>query len=119
MRSIKEVRRERDDLSTFLVHLTRDIIEGQSAYENLINILNSQVIEARNPKGLCYNWDPEFSSFAKSVCFTETPLTYIKYLFDIQKNKLSAALATESEAKDSDNNIFYLSNLLFSILNLI
>lgn len=82
MRTIEEVKRERDDLSTFLVHLTRDTEDGNTAQTNLMSILDQQKIEARNPKGLCYNWD-KFKNFTQSVCFTETPLNYLRYLFDI------------------------------------
>jgi hypothetical protein len=82
-RSIKDIKRERDDLSTFLVHLTRKTDDGESAIENLINILDRHIIEARNPKGLCWDW-PDYLDFTRSVCFTETPLNYVRYLFDIE-----------------------------------
>jgi len=81
-RSIIDIKRERDDLSTFLVHLTKGS-DGKSAGNNLENILNTRIIEARNPKGLCWNW-PDYLDSAKSVCFTETPLNYLRYLFDIE-----------------------------------
>jgi len=87
MRTIEDIKRQRDDLSTFLIHLTRDT-EDRSARENLVNIFNTQIIEAKNPKGLCHNWSSEFSNNTKSVCFTETPLNYVRYLFDIEGREI-------------------------------
>lgn len=47
---IKELLARRSDLSTFLVHLTRDY-ESMSARDNLKSIVSDRVIEARNPFG--------------------------------------------------------------------
>ncbi len=88
-RSIQDVKRERGDLSTFMVHLTKDIKKNNgntiSAKDNLMSILNMTKIEARNPKGMCYNWPKleKMRNCMHAVCFTETPVEYLKYLFDI------------------------------------
>jgi hypothetical protein len=75
----------REDLSRFLVHLTRDVGE-QGARDNLISILRDQTIAARNPHCLFHH---EFSRLGFSgvlkkrfntVCFTETPLIHLQRL---------------------------------------
>jgi len=75
----------REDLSRFLVHLTRDSGETD-ARGNLITILRDKTIEARNGHCLFLH---EFGrlGFTKvltecfnTVCFTETPLTQIHRL---------------------------------------
>lgn len=75
----------RDDLSKFLVHLTRDY-EGVSANNNLISIIENKVIEARNAHCL-FKHDLnslELSAVLRkqfnTVCFTEAPLPQIKRL---------------------------------------
>ena len=84
----------RDDLSRFLVHLTRDY-NDVLARNNLINILNEQTIEARNAHCLVMHKINQlgFSKLLKTkfrtVCFTETPLTQIKQLSqDIEDRKI-------------------------------
>jgi hypothetical protein len=74
---------KRDDLSKFIVHLTRDY-EKSSAEDNLINILNDKIIEARNYHCL-FNYDIDKLKFSdilkkkfKTVCFTEIPLNQIQ-----------------------------------------
>jgi len=113
MRSIEDIKRQRDDLSTFLIHLTRDTESG-TAGENLINILNTRIIEARNPKGLCYNWGDEFSNNTKSVCFTETPLNYVRYLFDIEGREIhlkpyGLVFSKASLQEKGANPVFYIN----------
>lgn len=75
----------REDLSKFLVHLTREY-EGSSARENLISILREKTIRACNPHCLfMYEFDRlGFSEKLRrrfhTVCFTEAPLPQIKRL---------------------------------------
>ncbi len=73
---------DRDDISRFVVHLTRKY-RNKTALQNLISILNNRHIEARNAHCL---FSPLFSQLAftdklkskfKTVCFTETPLNQI------------------------------------------
>jgi hypothetical protein len=70
----------RDDLSRFLVHLTRDY-DGESAEANLINIIKKKTIEARNAHCLVMhrirNFTPVLKKKFKTVCFTEAPLTQL------------------------------------------
>jgi len=74
--------RERSDFSRFLVHLTRNY-QGQSDENNLINILKTKRIEARNyhclfsPKLKNMTLTPLLQKNFKTVCFTETPLDQI------------------------------------------
>lgn len=76
MAEIKGLLQRRTDLSTFLVHLTRD--EGTtSARENLLSILSDRQLKARGPMGLAAGRagsDAKFDETQKVVCFTETPL---------------------------------------------
>jgi len=80
-----ELHRNREDLSRFLVHLTRDY-GGTPARSNLINILKVKKIYARNAHCLVMHKIKKmgFSNLLKSkfntVCFTETPLTQIKQI---------------------------------------
>lgn len=75
----------RDDLSRFLVHLTRDY-DGASACDNLLSILRQKRICARNAHCLfMYEFDRlRFSRMLRerfqAVCFTEVPLPQVKRL---------------------------------------
>ncbi len=75
----------RDDLSRFLVHLTRDY-DGTLARNNLISILKDKTIEARNSHCLVMHKLKQlgFSKLLKekfrTTCFTETPLTQLNQL---------------------------------------
>lgn len=76
---------KREDLSRFLIHLTRDL-EYSSARDNLIGILKDKKIEARNAhclvmhkleqKGLSIVLRRKF----RTVCFTEAPLSQVSQL---------------------------------------
>ena len=76
---------KRSDLSRYLVHLTRDY-NKESALDNLINILQTKTIEARNyhclfsPKLRNMDLSDVLKNYFKTVCFTETPLNQIKNL---------------------------------------
>ncbi|MBL7188613.1 MAG: hypothetical protein ISS70_20000 [Phycisphaerae bacterium] len=77
--------RTRDDLSKFVVHLTRRH-DGQSARANLLSILDAKLIKARNAHCLFkhdiarLNFTEVLQRSFKTVCFTETPLTQIARL---------------------------------------
>jgi len=93
--------------------ISRDTESG-SAGNNLANILKTGTIEAKNPKGLCYNWGDEFSNNTKSVCFTETPLNYIRYLFDIEGRDINLkpyglVFSKVSLQKKGANPVFYIN----------
>lgn len=76
---IREVLNRRNDLSTFVVHLTRDSNE-RDADANLRSIIDSCTLRATTPFGWATSQD-EASDPAKQtqrcVCFSETPLEHI------------------------------------------
>ncbi len=80
-------RQNRDDLSKFLVHLTRDY-DNASAQDNLVSILKARLIKARNYHCLFkydidnvkLNFTAKLKGKFKTVCFTETPLPQINNL---------------------------------------
>lgn len=82
--TIEELLHRRTDLSTFLTHFTKDG-ENSSAKENLVRMLRSGYVEARNPFGMGRNvalYRPEFEEDSrfqdsqKVVCLSETPLEH-------------------------------------------
>jgi hypothetical protein len=78
MPSIEELLHRRTDLSTFLVHFTRDT-EPASAADNLVSILSGPRIQARTAYGMARTLAerfPEVAATQKTVCFTETPLEH-------------------------------------------
>src|SRR4051812_43185337 len=85
MISIVDVLKERNDLSTFIVHLTKG--PRDEALCNLVEILSDRRIEARTYFGLPYSrkWAEKFdgtpfSRTQQAVCFTETPLIHVRHL---------------------------------------
>jgi Putative abortive phage resistance protein AbiGi, antitoxin len=77
---IDDLLNRRSDLSTFIVHLTRDA-QDATASENLRAILERGVIEARTPFGWIDGIPEEQLEGAKAVCFSETPLEHIYQMF--------------------------------------
>lgn len=77
--------RVRDDISRFLVHLTRDY-EGRSAQENLISILRARTVQARNAHCLFHYKLNQYSASEvlrkkfETVCLTEAPFPQIRFL---------------------------------------
>lgn len=83
MLSAEYVKARRADLSSFLVHLTRQY-DGRSARQSLLGILRAKQIKAMN---FCCIFQRELEQLEgapskpfKVVCFTETPLGDINYL---------------------------------------
>jgi len=79
---IRTVLSRRSDLSTFIVHLTRDE-NGDSANDRLESIVKSWKIQARNAFGTALSRlseDGPSADSQKCVCFTETPLEYLHLL---------------------------------------
>lgn len=75
---IEHLLHRRTDLSTFLVHLTKDSGTG-TARENLLSIAESRTIEARSPFGLAKKYDLYLwrtAATQRVVCFSETPLEH-------------------------------------------
>ena len=83
---------KRDDLSKFLIHLSRDYNDF-SADENLVNILNEKIIEARNAHCLFMHklnqmkFTNKLKNKFNTVCLTEAPLTQIQKLTLIYPNR--------------------------------
>src|SRR6266516_3190177 len=77
---IENLLHRRTDLSTFLVHFTRDSDDGAATgLDNLLNILKTCRLEARNTYGMAGQLAGRFTEVAKTqrtVCFTETPLEH-------------------------------------------
>jgi hypothetical protein len=77
--------RIRDDISRFLVHLTRNY-GGASAEDNLFAILRRKRIEARNAHCLFghkfdhYGFSALLKKKFNTVCFTEAPFPQIRFL---------------------------------------
>jgi hypothetical protein len=80
---IKEILARRTDLSTFLVHLTRDTDHANQAKQNLQAILKSRKLEGRNPFGSAFKnlrAKQRSTDSQKCVCFTETPIEQVSLL---------------------------------------
>ncbi|GAA4934663.1 hypothetical protein GCM10023224_14070 [Streptomonospora halophila] len=78
MTQIEDLLHRRTDLSTFLVHLTRD--DRGAARDNLLDILANRTIEARRVYGMATDLAremPEIERTQQVACFTETPLEYV------------------------------------------
>jgi hypothetical protein len=75
---IEQLLHRRSDLSTFLVHLTRDAIGGPTARQNLLSILTARKIEARSTFGMATALtDAAIVATQRCVCLTETPLEQV------------------------------------------
>jgi hypothetical protein len=81
----------RDDLSPFLVQLTRDY-RDKTATENLTSIIKEKIIRFGDPISaarFCYDWDKMsyeiMRKFFTAVSFTETPLGEIHSYLEIDK----------------------------------
>ncbi len=76
---------DRDDLSRFLVHLTRNS-GGASAEENLRTMLEQGVIEARNAHCLFHRkfdqlgFSDKLKKKFRTVCLTEVPFSQLRHL---------------------------------------
>jgi hypothetical protein len=85
--SIQEVLNRRTDLSTFVVHLTRDREESadtDTAAENLASIIRERRLRALTPMGWAKALDDPNDSSRQSqrvVAFSETPLEQVYSLF--------------------------------------
>jgi hypothetical protein len=80
---IRNVVGRRTDLSTFLVHLTRDF-EGTSA-DNLEKILKDRKLLAKTPMGQGVQHLKKAginTDFQNCITFTETPLEHVRLLVE-------------------------------------
>lgn len=116
--NIADVVARRSDLSTFLVHLTRDGNEGDSAESRLRTILSSGVLEARSVFGSFKQHEAKLTEPAvasqKCVCFTETPLEFTQLLLeqisyrDVVFRPYGIAIPKKLARKKGVNPIWYL-----------
>jgi hypothetical protein len=77
--SISDVLQRRSDLSTFLVHFTREGADGVSPRQNLLDILAGKQLSARSAFGMAkqhVHRDARLAESQKAVCFSETPLEH-------------------------------------------
>ena len=115
MASIEQLLHRRTDLSTFLVHLTRDSPEA-TARANLLSIAAQLKIEARTPLGPAAHLERHLAgtmATQKVVCFTETPLEHTWMMIeDIQGRSMRFApygvVFTKTTARlDHCNPVWY------------
>ena len=96
----KQAAANREDLSQYLVHLTRDNknhfpLTGKNAYQTFSNILEQKQIKAR--RVLCMHMNevtkepPHVRERFKVACFTETPLTQIKHFVGVYRKQYQFA----------------------------
>ena len=80
MPAIESLLHRRTDLSTFLVHFTRDTeMPSAAARDNLLTILRDRRLEARSSFGMAKELAEQFPAVAatqNTVSFTETPLEH-------------------------------------------
>jgi len=118
---IKQLLARRSDLSTFLIHLTREYPDGTPAKDNLKSILSNKVIEARNAYGSAVGRlnklradTTENLNTQKVVCFTETPLEHVRLLIEeIQGRKFEfgpygVAISKRTARVSGVNPVWYL-----------
>jgi hypothetical protein len=76
---IEDLLHRRTDLSTFVVHFTRDSETGKTSKDNLLSILKAGKLKALNTYGMAARIAEKFPDVAdtqRTVCFTETPLEH-------------------------------------------
>lgn len=118
MARIDELLQRRTDLSTFLVHLTRDGSDDRSdARQNLVSIAESLTLEARTPYGMATDLDDYLVGTRRTqrvVCFTETPLEHVWMLIEkidgrrIRYAPYGLVFSKETARRSHCNPIWYL-----------
>jgi hypothetical protein len=112
---IQDILARRSDLSTFVVHLTRDG-DHESAKERLESIVRSWQIEARSAFGSAVKRlaDENLRTDSqKCVCFTETPLEYLHLLLgeikgrNCQFGPYGVAVTKKLARKNGVNPVWY------------
>jgi hypothetical protein len=87
---IRDVLNRRTDLSTFVVHLTRDK-DGRTARDALVSIMNTGYLRAETAMGWAKDEDVRTDPSKQTqrvICFSETPLEHIYSLVaDIEGRK--------------------------------
>lgn len=89
---IRGAKARREDISRFVVHLTKDF-DGKLAPENLLSILESHTIYAKNHYCLFESdLKPQHASIRRKfhvACMTETPLNQVKNMFNIEGRSIN------------------------------
>jgi hypothetical protein len=138
-RSIDDILLFREDISPFLVHLTRDMLDDnnkvkESAKTTLKKIISKKRLEIGNPRvsdarfGLSWNkllkgygWkdcilsEEEMVSFFSAICFTETPINEIHCLLEISRRQVQLkpyglVFLKERLQKQGVSPVLYLNN---------
>jgi len=116
MATIEDLLHRRNDLSTFVVHFTRDT-PPSSAYENLLSILTGWCLRASNTYGMAKNLAdrfPEVAATQRTVCFTETPLEHAWMMCsdidnrEVQFNGYGVAFTKTFARRRGANPVWYL-----------
>lgn len=119
---IAEVLNRRTDLSTFVVHLTRDH-EGQSAKDRLLAIVGEQrlrlgdsprgwAVGVRNEQGALVLNEQQRTT-QRAICFSETPLEHIYAMFanianrDVNLRPYGLALTKMVARRSGINPVWY------------
>lgn len=114
--NIDEILARRTDLSTFLVHLTREK-DGSSPVDALLGILREQRIEARSPLGMAakaLEGAGHDTASQNAVCFTETPLENVNLLTEhidgrtCQFAPYGVAISRKQGRREGVNPVWYL-----------
>lgn len=91
MRNIKDILLFRQDISPFLVHLTRDIPNGLTAHQALESIIRQRHLHSKGTEisdarfGIAHSGMPDTDrlKYFGAVSLTETPISKIHCLLDI------------------------------------
>ena len=117
MVTIERLLHRRSDLSTFLVHLTREGTEDEDARENLLRILGSRTVEARRAMGMASRLDPYLNGSTadqRVVCFSETPLEHVWMMTEqidgrtINFSKYGLVITKTTARRKGCNPVWYL-----------
>ena len=118
---IEELLHRRTDLSTFVIHWTRDF-DSEPARENLLSILSSRKILARNPMGAAVKELEKERQDAdcqmaldtqRVVCFTEAPLeqawSFVSYIHgrQVQLRPYGLAFTKRTARRLGINPVWY------------
>jgi hypothetical protein len=138
---VQIITKDRADLSQFLVHLTRngsyeqyvdignnkytwrnsDIIRAEDSLASILSMKPKSIIEARSPLGYFkFKIDTRWKNrggvhpdWIKCVCFSETPLSEMKYFYRAtirkrnQYQKFGLAFWSDTIRKRGGNPVFY------------
>jgi hypothetical protein len=113
--TITDALARRSDLSSFIVHFTRNTDDGMKARNNLRSIIEDQVIEARTPFGPAANAMTSKLDRQSQNCvsFSETPLEHVYCLTtriakrQVHLSKYGLAFTRMTARKKGVNPVWY------------